>query len=259
MSLNIHPTAVVHPDAVIGDGTSIGPFSIIEAGATIGKNGKIGGHVVIHSYTHIGDRVSIHPFAALGGAPQHLKYADEPTTLEIGDDVTIRENVTCHRGTVFGHGKTVIKNRVFLMSYCHVAHDCIVGNDCILANSVNLAGHVELGDFVGIGGMSGVVQFNRVGSHSFVGGQSLLRKDLPPYMVGKGDDFHVQGINLVGLERRGFSPDSLKRLKKAYKIFYMQNLTVAQAIEKTVVELGKDGEIGTLLKFVEESKNGITR
>ena len=259
MNLNIHPTAVIHPDAQIGDGTSIGAFTVVEAGASIGENGQIGSHVVIHSHTHIGSGAKIHPFAVLGGAPQHLKYAGEPTTLEIGNDVTIRENVTCNRGTPFGHGKTVIKNRVYLMANAHVAHDCVVGNDCILANSVNLAGHVELGDFVGIGGMSGVVQFNRVGAYSFVGGQSLLRKDLPPFMVGKGDDFHVQGVNLVGLERRGFTPEQLKRLKKVYKIFYMQNLTVSQAIEKTVVELGKGDEVGMFLKFVEESKNGITR
>jgi len=259
MGFSIHPTAIVHPQARIGEGSTIGAFSVIEAEVTIGERANIASHVVIHSHTHIGSGANISSFAVLGGAPQHTRYKGEPTTLEIGNDVTIRESVTCNRGTEFGHGKTVIKDRVMLMAYCHVAHDCVVGTDVIMANAVQLAGHVEVGDFVGIGGVSAVTQFCRVGSHSFLGGGSLLRKDLPPYVIGKGNDFEVQAINLVGLERRGFSPESLKRLRKVFKIFYLQNLTVSQAIEKIVVEVGREPEVDFFLKFLEGSKNGILR
>lgn len=259
MNVSIHSTAVVHPDAKIGEGTTIGAFTVVESNVTIGKGAKVGSHVVIQSHTHIGDRAKIHPFVVLGGAPQHLKYADEPTTLEIGNDVTIREAVTCHRGTVMGGGRTVIKDRVYLMAYCHVAHDCIIGNDCILANNAGLSGHVEVGDFVTIGGMVGVTQFCRIGAYCFIGGSSVIRRDLPPFLTGKGEDFEVQGINLVGLQRRGFSRETLRTLKNVYKIFYLQNLTISQAIEKTIVEYGNEGEVGQFLKFLENSKNGITR
>jgi UDP-N-acetylglucosamine acyltransferase len=260
MNRNIHPSAVVHPDANVGEGVRIGPFCLVEADVTLGAGTDLISHVTVHSHTHIGSNTKVHSGAVLGGAPQHLKYAGEPTTLEIGNDVIIRESVTCNRGTSFGGGRTVIGDGAMLMAYCHVAHDCIVGKKVIFANGVQLAGHVHIEDYVGIGGLSGVTQFCRVGAHSFIGANSLLRKDMPPFLIGQGiEDFQVRGLNIVGLERRGFSDVALKRLRTVYKIFYMRNLTVAQAIEQIVLELGKDAEVAQFLSFLEGSKNGILR
>ncbi len=255
----IHPTAIVHPDAQIGEGTRIGAFCIVDAKVSIGKNCVLQDHVVIRDYSTLGDEVTVHPFAVIGGAPQHLRYAGEPTTVVIEDKVTLRESVTVHRGTTFGSGTTRVGKGAYLMAYCHIAHDCVVGEQAILANGVQLAGHVTLGKFVVVGGLSGVTQFCSVGDYSFIGGASLLRKDLPPFLSGKGNDFQVQGVNLVGLERQGFSEEAVRRIRKAFKILFLQKLTVSQAIEKVMVELEASPEVDSLLSFIKHSKQGIAR
>lgn len=257
--LEIHPTALVHPDARLGEGTSVGAFSVIDAKVTIGKNCKIHNHAVIRDYSTLGDEVQVHPFAVIGGDPQHLRYQGEPTSVQIGNRVTLRESVTVHRGTVFGNQTTVVKEGCLLMAYSHVAHDCIVGENTILANTVQLAGHVTLGKSVTIGGVSAVTQFCSVGDYCFIGGGSLLRKDLPPYLSGKGNDFAVQGINTVGLERQGFSSETLRSLRKLFKLFYLRGLTVAQALEQATSEFSGVPEVNYFLEFLRQSKQGIAR
>ena len=255
----IHPTAIVHPRAVLGEGTRVGPFSIIDQYVVTGRNCEIQEHVVVRGRTTLGDEVKIFPFAVIGGEPQHTRYGGEPTTVEIGNRVTLRESVTVHRGTPFDKGRTLIGDDCFIMAYSHVAHDCEVGRSVIIANSSQLAGHVVVEDFATLGGQTGVAQHCRVGRYCYVGGGSIVRKDLAPFLLGKGNDFEVQGINVVGLTRKGFSPPTIRRLKSLYKIFFLQKLTVAQAIERAVVELGESDEVKLFIDFVKSSKMGIER
>jgi UDP-N-acetylglucosamine acyltransferase len=255
----IHPTAIVHPNAKLGKGTIVGPYTLIDEHVTIGERCEIQDHVVLRGHTSIGNECRIFPFAVVGTEPQHLKYQGEPTKVEIADKVILREAVTVHRGTEFGGGKTVIGENGYFMAYAHVAHDCLIGKNAIICNAVQLAGHVVIEDSVTIGGASEIAQFCRVGRYCYVGGGSTLRKDLPPFLVGKDNEFKVQGINVVGLERNGFSPMTINRLKALYKIFYLQNLTVNQAIEKTMTEVGESDEVRLFIDFIKSSKVGFTR
>lgn len=255
----MHPSAIVHPDAQIGEGSRIGAFSVIDAKVVLGKNCNIQEHVVIRDYVSMGDDCTVYPFACVGGTPQHLKYKGEPTTLTIGNRVTLREHVTVHRGTTIGTGNTIIGDDCYIMAYTHVAHDCILGKHIIIANATQLAGHVEIGDHVILSGLSAVTQFCRVGAHCFIGGSSIIRKDLPPFLLGKGNEFEVQGVNAIGLARRGYSDEAISHIKKMYKIFYLQGLTVSQAIEKVHTEIGDLPERAEFLSFIETSKTGITR
>lgn len=255
----IHSTAIVHDGALIGEGSNVGPYAEIGPNVVIGKNCEIHGHVVITGHTTIGDQAKIFPFAVIGAEPQHLQYKGEPTRVTIGHRVMIRESVTIHRGTEFGGGVTSVGDDVMLMAYTHVAHDCHVGRNVIMANAVQLAGHVVIEDFVFVGGQTGVIQFCRVGRYSYIGGSSILRKDLPPFVLGKGNEFRVQGINSIGLEKRGFSSTTITRLRRLFKIFYLQGLTINQAIEKTTLELGDGDEIRVFLDFIRSSRAGIIR
>lgn len=255
----IHPTALVHPDATLGEGTRVGAFAIIEPKVVVGKNCVIQDHVILRDYSTLGDEVNVHPFSVIGGEPQHLRYKGEPTTVVVGNRVTMREGVTIHRGTSFGNQTTVVQDGVFLMASTHVAHDCVVGENSILANLVHLAGHVTIGKSVVIGGQSAVTQFCSVGDYCFIGGGSLVRKDMPPFLSGKGNDFRVQGVNLVGLERQGFTADAIGRLRKLFKIVYLQKLPIAQSIEKVGTELGSSPEVDAFLAFLKQSKMGIAR
>ena len=256
---DIHPTAIVHPKAVLGEGTRVGPFSVIGEHVVTGRDCDIQEHVVVRGHTTIGDEVKIFPFAAIGGEPQHLRYRGEPTTVEIGNRVTLRESVTVHRGTPFDKGKTCIGDDSFIMAYTHVAHDCEVGRSVIVANASQLAGHVVVEDFVTLGGQTGIAQHCRIGRFCYVGGASVIRKDLAPFLLGKGNIFEIQGINVVGLTRNGFSGSAIRQLKSLYKIFFLQKLTVTQAIEAAVTELGGSDEVKVFLDFVKKSKMGIER
>lgn len=255
----IHPTAIVHPKAQLGIGVKVGAFSIIGESVRVNDFTEIQDHVCIQGNTEIGKAVRIFPFAVIGAEPQHLHYKQEPTRVEIGDQTIIRESVTVHRGTAQGSGVTSVGKGTYLMAYVHVAHDCEVGSHAILCNTVQLAGHVTVGDYANIGGLTGVAQFCRVGKFCYVGGASMLRKDLPPFLMGKGNDFEVQGINSVGLNRQGIENTTIGHLKNLYKIFYLQNLTASQAIERATIEMGDVSEVREFIDFIKNSKQGFIR
>lgn len=259
MSVNVHPTAIVGAKAILGEGTKVGAYAVIEDGVTIGANCDIQNHTVIRSHTRIGDDVQVFPFAVLGAIPQHLGFKGEDSTVTIGNRVLIREGVTVHRGTALGRGDTTIGDECYLMAYSHVAHDCKLGRNVILVNSVLLGGHVEIGDFATLGGGSAVGQNCRVGMYAYLGGHSAVRKDVTPFVVGKGGELEIQGINIVGLGRRGFNSETISRLKKIYKIFYLQGLTVAKSVETIVLELGETDEVKVFVDFVKGSKMGFVR
>jgi len=243
----------------LGVGVKIGAFSVVGDSVAIDDFTQVREHVSLQGLTQIGKEVQIFPFAAIGGEPQHLHYKQEPTRVEIGNKTVIRESVTIHRGTAQGTGLTSIGESVYLMAYSHVAHDCEVGSHAIICNSVQLAGHVTVGEYANIGGLTGVVQFCRVGKFCYVGGCSMIRKDLPPFLMGKGNEFEVQGINSVGLSRQGVSNETIQELKKLYKIFYLQNLTVSQAIERASMEIGQVPQVNEFITFLKHSKQGFMR
>jgi UDP-N-acetylglucosamine acyltransferase len=256
MSVTIETGAVISPGAQIEAGVVVGPYTIVEENVTIGAGTVIGSHALIASGARIGRDCRIHHGAVVGSPPQDLKFRGEQTTLEVGNQTTIREYVTLNRGTS-ERGKTTIGNHCFIMAYAHVAHDCAVGNNVILANAVNMAGHVVIGDHAVIGGLVPVHQFVRVGCHAMIGGGFRVPKDVPPYILAGQEPLVFQGLNLVGLKRRNFSRETLDLLRRAYQIVYEANLNVSQALERIRAEMPPSDEISTIVEFIERSKRGI--
>ena len=257
MSL-IHPTAIVSPEAELGQNVSVGPHAIIEAGTVIGDNTEIGYHVVIAKGARIGANCRIFSGAVISTEPQDLKFEDEETFVEIGENTTVREYATINRATTHSYYTKVGKN-CLIMAYAHVAHDCLLGDNVVIANSVNMAGHVIIEDYVGIGGMTPIHQFVKIGAHAFIGGGIRIPKDVPPYILAMGTPVTFGGLNSVGLQRRGFSAETLKKLKNAYKIIYRENLTQKEAIEKIDNSIDHIPEIEHLLSFLKGSERGIIR
>jgi len=256
----IHPTAIIDPKADISEGVEIGPFSIVEKGVFLGEGTKIGPHVIVREGTRIGKGCRIFQFASIGEAPQFSGYKGEKTFLQIGDQNIIREFVTLHRGTIKGGGRTVIGNENFLMAYSHVAHDCQIGNGVVMANGATLAGHIVIEDLAVIGGIVAIHQFCRVGTHAFIGGVSGVTLDIPPYMLASGSHVKLFGLNTVGLKRANFSEETLKALKKAYRIIFRSSLTLEKAIKRMGEdEISKMPEVQHLLHFIQHSKRGIAR
>ena len=255
----VHPTAVVHPGARLHETVEVGPYTVIGERVTIGEGTRVGPHVVIDGRTTIGARNRIFPFASVGGAPQDLKYAGEDTQLIIGDGNTLRESTTLNIGTAGGGGVTRVGNNNLFMAYSHVAHDCVVGNGCVIANSVALAGHVVLEDAVILGGLSAVHQFTRLGKHAFIAGGSMVVMDVAPYCTAQGDRAELAGLNVVGLQRHGFSEEQIGRIKEAYKILFRSKLQLAEALAQLKAEMGGQPEIDYLVDFVSQSKRGLTR
>jgi UDP-N-acetylglucosamine acyltransferase len=259
----VHPTAVVDPKAELADDVTVGPYAIIGPGVRIGAGTSVGAHAVIGGRTTIGQRNRIFAHAALGGEPQDKKYRGEDTELLIGDDNTIREFCTFNTGTVQGGGVTRVGNDNWVMAYVHVAHDVVLGDHCILANNASLAGHAIVGDWVILGGMTGVHQFVRIGSHAMTGGASLLLQDLPPFVICQGNPAAPHGLNSEGLKRRGFAPEAVAVLRRAYKAIYREGLTVAEAVA-AIGRLAQDhpehrAHLDLLGRFVQESTRGIVR
>ncbi len=257
--MNIHPTAVVDPGAQLSEGVQVGPYSIIHSDVTIGKNTVIGPHVVIDSHTDIGANCRIFQFSSIGAPPQDLKYRGEKTRVIIGDNNVIREFVTINRSTTADIGMTKIGDNNLLMAYCHVAHNCRLGNFVVMANAANLAGHIDVEDFVIIGGLTGIHQFTRLGTHAFIGGASAVAQDVPPYVTVSGNRARPYGLNLVGLKRRGFSGETLKALREAYRIIFRSSLILKKAVEKVRAEVPDLPEVRYLVEFIEKSERGVCR
>lgn len=254
----IHPSAVVHPVAELGADVEIGPFCVVGAGVQLGDRCRLLSHVVLDGPARIGADNVFYPFAAIGGRTQDLKYAGEPTFLEIGDGNTFRESVTVHRATAPG-GVTRVGSRGNFLAYSHIAHDCTVGDDVIFSNNGTLAGHVEVGARAVVGGLTAVHQFCRIGTLAITGGCTKIVQDVPPYLIADGNPAAVRGVNAVGLERAGVSPETVRALREAYRIVYRAKLNTAQAVERLQAELGDWPEVRALIEFITTSKRGIIR
>lgn len=254
----ISPLAHISPDAVIGKNVRIDPFSVIEAGVIIGDDCHIMPNVVIMSGTTIGKKCLVFPGAVLGAIPQDLKFVGEKTTVEIGDNTTIRECVTVNRGTV-DRWKTVIGSNCLIMAYAHIAHDCVLGNNVILANGVQCAGHVEIGDYAIIGGLSGMPQFTRIGAHTYVAAHALVNKDIPPYIKTAQIPLSYAGVNSVGLRRRGFTNESINAILEVYRNIYYKSMNTSQALDFIEQELPPCVEKDNIVSFIRESKRGIVK
>ena len=257
--MSIHPTAIVHPDARLGQGVEIGAYSLVGEHVEIGDGTWIGPHVVVTGHTTIGRDNRIFQFSSIGEAPQDKKYAGEPTRLEIGDRNTIREFCTFNRGTAQDAGATRLGNDNWIMAYVHLAHDCQVGNNTIFANNAQLAGHVQVGDFAILGGFTVVHQFVRIGAHSITAMGTILLKDLPPYVTASGNTAEPHGINSEGLKRRGFSPDAIAAIRRAYKTLYKSGLKLDEAREAIAGEAANIPELAPLTAFLADSGRGIVR
>jgi UDP-N-acetylglucosamine acyltransferase len=254
----ISPLASIHPNAQLGNNVIVEPFAVIHDMVRISDGTHIMSHAVIMPFTTIGKNCRIYPGAVIGGLPQDLKYAGEDTYVEVGDHTTVREGVTINRGTR-DKWKTEVGSYCLLMAYSHVAHDCQVGDHVILANGVQLAGHVEVGDFAIIGGLCGVQQFTRIGRHTYIGGQSAIRKDVPPYVKAAREPISFMGINVVGLHRRNFPKEQIETISQIYHLLFVSNHSTASGIH-LISERIPDSEMKTeILNFIKNSRTGIIR
>lgn len=255
----IHSSAIIDPKAELDSSVEVGAYSIIGPNVRIGSGTRVGSHVVIKGPTTIGKNNHIFQFSSLGEAPQDKKYNEEPTSLEIGDGNTIREFCTFNRGTVQDKAVTRIGNDNWIMAYVHIAHDCQIGNHTIFANNSSLAGHVDVHDYAILGGFTLIHQFCKVGSHVITAVGSVVFKDIPPYVTAAGYDAKPHGINSEGLKRRGFSPASITKIKRAYKALYRNGLTLEEAKQQLGDQLKDCAELGILLEFLNKSTRGIVR
>jgi len=255
----VHPQAIVDASAKLADNVTVGPWSYIGPGVEIGEGTEIMSHVVIKGPTVIGRNNRIFQFSSVGEECQDKKYAGEPTRLVIGDNNTIRENCTVHRGTVQDRGETRIGDGNLLMAYVHVAHDCVLGDNIILANCTTLAGHVTLDDYAILGGGTMVHQFCHIGAHSMAAGGSIVLKDIPAYVMASGQSAQPHGMNVEGLKRRGFGKDILVGLRRAYKVIYRQGLTTEQAIKALETDFADLPKITPLIESLRRADRGIIR
>jgi UDP-N-acetylglucosamine acyltransferase len=252
------PLAYVHPQAKIARNVVIEPFVTIHKNVEIGEGTWIGSNVTIMEGARIGKNCRIFPGAVISAIPQDLKFDGEETTVEIGDNTTVREFVTINRGTK-ANLKTVVGKNCLLMAYVHVAHDCVIGNNCILANAVNLAGHINIDDYAIVGGLSAVHQFVNIGAHVMISGGSLIRKDVPPFTKAARDPLSFVGINSVGLRRRGFSSEKINEIQDLYRIIYLKSLNVTQAVTYIETEMPATKERDEIISFITSSSRGIMK
>jgi UDP-N-acetylglucosamine acyltransferase len=256
----IHPSAIVSPLAKIGNKVRIGPFCVIGAGVELGDECVLHSHVVLDGHSKFGRGNEFFPFACIGGKSQDLKYAGEPTSLEVGDHNVFRENCTVHRGT-HADLPTRIGSNNLLLCYSHVAHDCQLGDHIILSNSVGLAGHIVVEDHAIISGCAAAHQFCRIGKHSIIGGLSKIVQDVPPFMIVDGNPAATRGVNLVGLQRRGFAEDDIRAIKSAYKkLFFKKDGNLADSLSSLKATHAADTpQVAHLIHFIENSQRGVTR
>jgi len=256
---NIHPQALVDPRAELADDVEVGAFSIIGPQVKIGAGSVISPHVVLTGNTTLGRNNRLFQFCSIGEISQDKKYRGEPVTTTIGDNNTIREYTTIHAGTVQDRSDTQIGNDNWFLAYTHIAHDCVVGNNTVFSNGAQLSGHVHIGDYVTMGGFSGVHQFCRIGAHTMVAAGSIVLQDAPPYTTVAGYPAKPAGINSEGLRRRGFSPEDILAIRRAYKTLYREGLTLKEAREKIAQEAASFPALELLLRFLEAEGRGIVR
>jgi UDP-N-acetylglucosamine acyltransferase len=253
----IHPTAILDPTVQLGEGVVIGPYCVLGPNVVLYDGVTLGAHVVIERNTTVGADARIASGAILGGDPQDLKYAGEPTELVVGARTQVREYVTLNRGTA-AHGRTEIGADCLIMAYAHVAHDCVIGDRVVIANAVNMGGHVEIGDWVVIGGMCAIHQFVKIGAHAFIGGTSAVRKDVPPFVKASGSPMRLYGLNSVGLQRRGIPDETRHELRRAYRLLFQSKLNLKEALAQARAELHPYPEVQQLLDFFAKSDRGVT-
>lgn len=257
---NISPLASVSPKAILGDNIEIGPFAFVDDDVEIGDGCKIFPHATIFQYVKMGKNCQIYPGAVVGAVPQDLKFEGEVTSVELGDNVTVRECATINRGTkASGKFVTKVGNDTLIMSYSHIAHDCVIGNNCILVSYVGLAGETVVDDWAIIGGGSKAHQFSKVGCHAMVGGMSRINKDVPPYALCGHEPLSYVGVNIVGLRRRGFSSDTIRSIKDIYDTIYYAGLNISDGCAKVEAGFPQSEERDTILDFIRSSKRGIIR
>ena len=254
----IHPTAIVDPRAEIGPGTVVGPYCIVAANVVLGADCWLQHHVTLDGPMMAGAKNKFYAYCSIGQQTQDLKYKGEPTYLEIGDENTFREFVTVNRSTTAA-GKTRIGHRGNFLAYSHVGHDCTVGDAVVFSNNGTLAGHVQVGDHAIMGGLTAVHQFCRLGRYAITGGCSKIVQDVPPFMIADGNPAKVRGINVMGLDRSGFAPDTIKTIKEAFRLIYRSKYNTRQAIDAIQQELPASPEISQILEFVQNSERGIIR
>lgn len=252
------PLANVHPEAKIGNNVIIEPFSTVQKDVVIGDDCWIGPNAIIMDGARLGKNCKVFPGAVVSGIPQDLKFKGEKTTTEIGDNTTIRECVTINRGTIDKY-KTVVGANCLIMAYAHIGHDCIIGNNCILGNTVQLAGHVLIDDYAIFGGACAVQQFSKIGAHAYIGGGSLVRKDIPPFTKAAREPISYAGINTVGLRRRGFSQDKISEIQDIYRYVFLRGMNISKAIELVEKEFSSNPERDYILDFIKTSERGIMK
>ena len=250
VSVRIHPSAIVHDGAELGAGVEIGPFCIVGPRARLAAGVRLMSHVVVEGSTEIGADTVVHAFAVLGGAPQHLAYRGEETRLVIGARNVIREHVTMNTGTVMGGGVTRVGSDSLYMTASHVAHDCVVGDHVVFANNATLGGHVQVGDYVFMGGLCAAHQFTRIGRYAFIGGVTAVTKDVIPFGSVWGVHAHLEGLNLVGLKRRGFSREAINDLRSAYRLMFADEGTFQERVEDVARVFAGSPEVGELVDFI---------
>jgi UDP-N-acetylglucosamine acyltransferase len=256
--VQVHPTAIIDPRAELGAGTVVGPYCIVDGPVVLGPGCWLQHHVTLCGPMRAGAGNKFYAYCSIGQQTQDLKYAGEPTYLEIGDENTFREFCTVNRSTT-GDGKTRIGNRGNFLAYCHIGHDCNVGDAVIFSNNGTLAGHVQIGNHAIMGGLTAVHQFCRIGRFAITGGCSKIVQDVPPFMIADGNPAEIRGINLVGLERNGFAPESVKMIKEAFRLIYRSKYNTRQAVDAVRQELPASEEITQILEFIEGSERGIIR
>ena len=255
MTTEVHPTAIVHPGAELGEGVEVGPYCIVGAQVRIGEGTRLLSHVVVDAVTELGEGCTVFPFAHLGGPPQHSAYRGEPTRLVIGPRNTIREHVTMHAGTVGGGGVTSVGSHGLYMVNSHVAHDCVVGDHVTLANNAALGGHVRVGDWVFVGGLAGVHQWSRIGRYAFVGASAMVTKDVIPYGSVWGNHAHLEGLNLVGLKRRGFGRQTVNDLRAAYRLLFADEGTFGERLADVAETYAGSPEVSEIVEFIRSDAN----
>ena len=258
--MKAHPTAIVDPGAKVHPSCKIGPYCVIGPEVELGERCHLVSHVAIEGPTKIGADNAFFPFCSIGMAPQDLTYAGEPTRLEIGEHNTIREFVTINRGTVKGGGLTRVGNYILVMAYTHIAHDCLIGDHVILANAATLGGHVTVEEWATVRALCPIHHFIRIGAHSFIGGGTTITRDVLPFSkTSAARDVQAYGLNAIGLERRGFSKERIRKIHHAYKVLLASKLNTSQALEKLKAEADRGEDVEVLIRFIEESERGVIK